>query len=195
MIKLFPLTSKLSRIQPQQLHVGLFRLCKSFPDDFRNLSSPLTSDPPPHKQYTSVIVTLDGTLKSKEKKASTTATEVWLTGFMAPLIHANQLEGQMPVSVTMRPIQPSQYCYSQCGSSTQVTQTKPGLLLHVCVYVCTHVWVYRSWELERETLWWEGGKGGKRICESLWKQESKQMERVQLKDRTVLTLTGPQSYW
>lgn len=78
----------------------------------------------------------------KETKAST-ATEVWLTGFVAPLIHANQPEGQMPVSMTMRPIQPRQYCCSQCGSSPQVTETKPRLLLRVCVYVfvCVHMFL------------------------------------------------------
>ena len=49
----------------------------------------------------------------------------------------------MPVSMTMRPIQPRQYCCSQCGSSPQVTQTKPGLLLRVCVYVfvCVHMFL------------------------------------------------------
>ncbi|CAB1459694.1 unnamed protein product [Pleuronectes platessa] len=38
---------------------------------------------------------------------------------MAPPIHANQPEGQMPVSVTMGAIQSSRCCCSQCGSSPQ----------------------------------------------------------------------------
>lgn len=58
---------------------------------------------------------------------------------MAPQIHANQpgvvcvcVGGGtgVPVSVTMKSIQS---CYFQCGSSPQVIQTKPGLLLCVCV--------------------------------------------------------------
>lgn len=129
----------------------------------------------------------------KETKAST-ATEVWLTGFVAPLIHANQPEGQMPVSMTMRPIQPRQYCCSQCGSSPQVTETKPRLLLRVCVYVfvCVHMFlrvVRHCGEKERAgcvcvCVWGE-------MLSSLWEQESKQPERAQLKDGGGVLLTGP----
>lgn len=74
----------------------------------------------------------------------------------------------MPVSVTMRPI--------QCGSSPEVTQTKPGLWL-CFVYVFVHVHMFERIEAERRCGEKER-KGEKEHVRVYEEQESKQIERV-----------------
>lgn len=101
----------------------------------------------------------------------------------------------MPVGATMRPIQPGHFCYSQSGSSAQVTWTKPSLLLCVCVCMYTHVqYVFDCVKKLRVKEWDTVVRRSKRTCLNLCDQESKQMEKVRecaSQGQDSVIVTGP----